>query len=646
LGSGICAYPWQQMNIDLTGEVVPCCFWSGYGNTGKPLGNTNAESLESIWNGEAYQELRRVNASGELAEGHPCHECLGWKWGGEIYPKFSWPVSFDREVGECCTTIIPKRFRELVAESDEPILLYEDSVPLPSPDAVHDDIRQLGEGRYSLWHDTLYFSSSDNSDARTNGRDYELRCGSHLYKLANFKPDATSGINMREAHEEYERGETVLEAKPTMISFIATADCNIDCPACSQNTVRLLKVQHAERTELDVVGLVPYLTQFIWHGGEPYLIKRFREFIDEFEVDDNPNLTFGFTSNGTLLNSAELAKLDKFPRINASVSIDSFQRETFDVMRAGANFDSVVANVLSAMERYEEPDFLMHVGMIITKLNMTELGSNLRFALEHDIGINLSPVVVYPVSEQLDVFEDFAVQTRGWREAIAEAMEVIEEARLRGADALRRIDPVGHVRAIETILDKAEARYADVFTIDVNIEDPVGALDLMHRPGIVVASESGSAGPMAYITLDRGPGEYQLRLPRQELCGNQGLQWFLLHDLYEPMGVADMEPFVDEEGRPIHESGWQRMPGTLHVEIPEFGAVNRPRNVTLASRGLPTADGMQVLDPLDMLVAYQALQRREYTVSGGPLVRMSKADQMDFRNRLFRKRYGAYRSLV
>ena len=44
----LCAYPWQQMIIDLTGEVVPCCFWSGYGNSGKPLGNTNANSLDGL----------------------------------------------------------------------------------------------------------------------------------------------------------------------------------------------------------------------------------------------------------------------------------------------------------------------------------------------------------------------------------------------------------------------------------------------------------------------------------------------------------------------------------------------------------------------------------------------------------------------
>src|SRR5438045_869955 len=75
----ICAYPWQQMIIDLTGEVVPCCFWSGYGNSGKPLGNTNVNTLDEIWNGPEYRRLR-LQIVNNNTEGFPCHECLAYKW--------------------------------------------------------------------------------------------------------------------------------------------------------------------------------------------------------------------------------------------------------------------------------------------------------------------------------------------------------------------------------------------------------------------------------------------------------------------------------------------------------------------------------------------------------------------------------------
>ncbi len=54
--------------------------------------------------------------------------------------------------------------------------VLEDGKPLPGPaNVLHEDIRQVGLGRYSFWYDYVYFSASDNSDPPTNGRQYEVR---------------------------------------------------------------------------------------------------------------------------------------------------------------------------------------------------------------------------------------------------------------------------------------------------------------------------------------------------------------------------------------------------------------------------------------------------------------------------------------
>lgn len=54
-------------------------------------------------------------------------------------------------------------------------VLLEDGKALPTPRALHADIRDKGHGRFSHWTEgTLYFSASDNSDPRTNGRKYSL----------------------------------------------------------------------------------------------------------------------------------------------------------------------------------------------------------------------------------------------------------------------------------------------------------------------------------------------------------------------------------------------------------------------------------------------------------------------------------------
>jgi radical SAM protein with 4Fe4S-binding SPASM domain len=596
-----CAYPWQQMIIDLTGEVVPCCFWSGYGNVGKPLGNTNESSVAEIWNGEAYQALRKANATGKL-EGHPCHQCTAYAWSNGVYPPFSSPIPWRHESGWCYLMEIPERFAAEAGEALEEAELLEDGVALAHGKAVHDEIRQVGLGRYSVWGGSLYFSTSDNSDPSENGRRYELKLGERRVALAGLVVDSVSGRNILKAREEYVGGVEVMTAKPTMISLISTADCNIDCPGCSQNMVRLVKVQHRKGTVEDLLTYVPYLYQFIWHGGEPYLIKRFREFIDGFRTEDNPNLAFGFTSNGTMLTAKELEKLDKFPRINASISVDSFNKESFEKIRAGADFDKVLPNVLRAVAAYDAPDRVFSVGMVVCKSNFLELPANLDYAIEHDIGLNLSPVVIYPVTEQLNIFEDHEEQTKGWQKSLDEAMAIMRRAVAAKRTSVRRVDATGMLAELQTILDRARERYRDAVPLELVVEDPDNSLAQMARPGIIVYHQQSNEA-LAYCMLGQGPGRYTVQVPRG--YAPKDIYWSLEHSVLEPFGRVLDGSFGHDRKRPWTERFEDSPVSPTHVRVPKFVALVRPRNIAFAAYGESTPEGLHVRRPEDIVAAYR-----------------------------------------
>lgn len=55
------------------------------------------------------------------------------------------------------------------------ISLFEDGKILPLPKSQHFDIGKYGAGRYSVWGKIIYFSASDNSDPRINGKDYKIQ---------------------------------------------------------------------------------------------------------------------------------------------------------------------------------------------------------------------------------------------------------------------------------------------------------------------------------------------------------------------------------------------------------------------------------------------------------------------------------------
>lgn len=55
------------------------------------------------------------------------------------------------------------------------LVVYEDGKPLGPSNSAFDDIRKIGKGRFNHWEDVVFFSTSDNSDPRTNGRRYTFQ---------------------------------------------------------------------------------------------------------------------------------------------------------------------------------------------------------------------------------------------------------------------------------------------------------------------------------------------------------------------------------------------------------------------------------------------------------------------------------------
>jgi MoaA/NifB/PqqE/SkfB family radical SAM enzyme len=63
-----CSDPWQYLYVELMGSVQPCCQW------GKHIGNLHTDSVDGLWNGDLYRDLRKGMASGDP---HPwCRNCI------------------------------------------------------------------------------------------------------------------------------------------------------------------------------------------------------------------------------------------------------------------------------------------------------------------------------------------------------------------------------------------------------------------------------------------------------------------------------------------------------------------------------------------------------------------------------------------
>ncbi len=68
------------------------------------------------------------------------------------------------------------------------LALEEDGRPLGPAHSQHADIHAKGSGRFSHWSDSLYFSMSDGTDPRTNGRGYTANVSARVSGGCPYRP--------------------------------------------------------------------------------------------------------------------------------------------------------------------------------------------------------------------------------------------------------------------------------------------------------------------------------------------------------------------------------------------------------------------------------------------------------------------------
>jgi MoaA/NifB/PqqE/SkfB family radical SAM enzyme len=188
----ICSAPDLYVEIGIDGQISTCCRAQdvvlGYA--------TSVEEFAEVWFGKNYQKIRRSldrDTSGPLPLLN-CEPCLRFYAPKEASHRKSLkydgsdnnhPDALDPNATQVFhVDMIQKRdsygyaFR-LPPKIDSKIYeLWENQTKLGPADSPLAEIFNAGNGRYSIVDRELFFSSSDNSDARKNGRSYFLakRC--------------------------------------------------------------------------------------------------------------------------------------------------------------------------------------------------------------------------------------------------------------------------------------------------------------------------------------------------------------------------------------------------------------------------------------------------------------------------------------
>ncbi|CAA7619608.1 radical SAM protein [Magnetospirillum sp. SS-4] len=243
------------------------------------------------------------------------------------------------------------------------ITVTENGIPLGPSNAIHEEIRYTGYGRYALAGNLLYLSASDSSDPTTNDREYAVIV------------------------EEYVGGTPL--PPPRIMHVGITGSCNMTCRICRPedgahgNTI---KDPCIDKLILDAIPTLQELR--LDSAGEPTLHKpKFRRLVSEASRHGVPV----FMCTNAVLIDEEMADFicagTSVKRIQ--ISIDSPEKETLEWVRRGANFEALLAgarNLVAARKRHNRPDILLNFHAALLKQNIAQLPDLIRLA--HEIGVD------------------------------------------------------------------------------------------------------------------------------------------------------------------------------------------------------------------------------------------------------------------
>jgi MoaA/NifB/PqqE/SkfB family radical SAM enzyme len=140
---------------------------------------------------------------------------------------------------------------------------------------------------------------------------------------------------------------------PQTMELELSNKCNLQCVMCSGRVSSAIR-KHREKlppieTPYDdnfveqLKEYIPHLKEIYFCGGEPFLIDIYYK-IWEQVIKINPKTRLFAVSNGTVFNK-QIENILQCTRFNVMISLDSLNKERYEYIRKGAEFETVMENI-------------------------------------------------------------------------------------------------------------------------------------------------------------------------------------------------------------------------------------------------------------------------------------------------------------
>ncbi|MDD3054055.1 MAG: radical SAM protein [Endomicrobiaceae bacterium] len=138
---------------------------------------------------------------------------------------------------------------------------------------------------------------------------------------------------------EIMQNKKILNSKPRTLALLVTSRCNIKCKMCS---IPEQDWTFPSEKNSEILKLMPYLEEIIWHGGEPLLYPHIYDLITEASKYD---IQQTISTNALLLDEVNIKKL-LATNIELNVSIHGLDKSTYESIHVNGNFDKLISKLL------------------------------------------------------------------------------------------------------------------------------------------------------------------------------------------------------------------------------------------------------------------------------------------------------------
>jgi MoaA/NifB/PqqE/SkfB family radical SAM enzyme len=212
---------------------------------------------------------------------------------------------------------------------------------------------------------------------------------------------------------------------PRSIQIECTTRCNLKCTMCEisywNDKGGDLQTQNLQK----MVDHLPNLKRVDLTGVGEALMNR--AFFKALEILKSRGLYITLNDNFTLMNEKAARRIVELGIDQVFLSLDGATKETYEQIRAGANFDKVIANVRRLIQikrnmRKKEPE--VKINTVVCSTNYRELPAIIELA--HEIGVGMVQLVNVITFEGTSELQTDALQR--------EVGEKIQEARDRAKE--------------------------------------------------------------------------------------------------------------------------------------------------------------------------------------------------------------------